>query len=554
VKKVLCSFMAGGALCLLVSPVWAEDVPAAEAEKVKVESSEPKWQMRGQSATFFNWRQTTGEEDGSAQNDGEFYRQELSLYFSKQKKNGDKVGFDFRGRATSDEQIDSKDARLLYFRGYHHTEKWQAELGDIAGSYNPYVFSTSLKGFKFDLGQKKKTGLKTSFLAGVQKASWHDLVSNVKNEQPDRWLGGFNSTYIVDVGQSVGFTLGLARDDNSSGDSTTVNAQGAAAYNGGVDVDWRFNRYLTTKATMAYTHGTDNLRDDNDYEDGYAIKLRFLTKPLPRSLRSNFTYEYVDPDFAPLVGSGSADRERIENATSYHFNRQLKFRLTMKHSEDNLDNQKTTTTKVNDGVFYVDYRPDFLKRGDLGTRIQVKEQDSRTSDVRQIETELYFNLRPKSGWRVGGAYLYTDLHDDTTDTGGTVTGVNQHIQTLRGTLGWKKRFTNESLFRSTIHMDYRYISTAAGSQKKVGGKIDLGYDAGKYWSADLMAQTNNSNRRWADDTVYNAYQARLSYHPWADSGKVLRLTAEQRDYESDSNTTDGTYREDILELSYLFSF
>jgi hypothetical protein len=548
VRKVLCSFMVSGALCLLVSPVLAEDVPAAEAEKVKVESSEAKWEMRGQSATFLNWLETTGEERGSAQNDGEFYRQELSLYFSKQKKNGDKVGFDFRGRSTDDERVDTKDVRLLYFRGYHHTEKWQAELGDIAGSYNPYVFSTSLKGLKFDWGQKKKTGLKTSFLGGVQKASWHDTMTNVKNEQPDRWVGGFNGLYVVDAGQTLALTMGIARDDRDSGDADQVNAQGASALNTGVDVDWRFNRYLTTKATMAMTRATDNLRDDVDYENGYAIKLRLLTKPLPRSLRSNFTYEYVDPDFSPVVGSGATDRERIENATSYHFNRQLKFRLTLKYSHDNLNGQLGTTLKNNDGAFYIDYRPDFLKRGELGTRIHVKDQEGRGSDLSQTETELYITLRPKSGWSVGGAYLYTDLHDNSTS------GISQHIQTLRSTLGWKKRFTDESLFRSTLYVDYRYIDLSTGDQQKVGGKIDLGYDAGKYWSADLMAQTNNTNRKFADDTDYNAYQVRGSYHPWGDPTKAIRLTGEQRYYESDSDTTDATYREDILELSYLFSF
>lgn len=410
------------------------------------------------------------------------------------------------------------------------------------------------RGVKIDLGQKKKTGLKTSFLGGVQKASWHEIFSNVKNEQPDRWVGGFNGLYVVDAGQSIGFTMGVARDDNSSGDSEQVDAQGASALNSGVDVDWRFNRYLTTKATMAYTHGTDNLRDNNDYDNGYAIKLRVLTKPLPRSLRSNFTYEYVDSDFTPLVGTGAADRERIENATSYHLNRQLKFRLTLKHSEDNLDDQKATTTKLNEGVFYIDYRPDFLKRGDIGTRIQMKTQDSRIADVEQTEMELYFNIRPKAGWRLGAAYIYTDLHDDSKDSGGIITGIDQHIQTVRTTVGWKKRFTNESLFRSTIHLDYRYIDTSPGDQQKIGGKIDIGYDAGKFWSADLMAQTNNTNRRWADDTDYHAYQMRMSYHPWGDPGKVLRLTGEQRFYESDSSITDATYTENILELSYLFSF
>ncbi len=537
-KRVIWVFIVFGMLC-------SANIAWGEAPEKK---SDEKWKVRGQSATYFNVKKTQGEAAGATVNDGEYYRQELSFYLSKEKKNQGRVGFDFRGRATNDEQVDSKEMRLLYFRGYHYTKERRAELGDIAASYNPYVFSTSLKGFKLDLGQDKKTGFKTSFVGGIQKASWQEMVTTVDNEQPDRWLGSANVLYVADAGQKVAVTMAMVRDRRESGDYETVDPDGASAINGGIDADWRFNRYITAKSTLALMQGVDNLKEDHSSKTSHAIKLRLLTKPLPRSLRSNFTYEYVDPDFSPLVGSGAADRERFENDTSYHFDRQLKFRLTLKHSRDNLNGSLGATQDINDGTFYCDFRPDFLKRGDVGLRFQAKSMEGRGADLGQNEGEIYINVRPKTGWRLGGAYIYTDINDD------ALGGVDIDISTLRGTVGWKKRFSNDNLFRSTLHLDYRLTDQTGGDQSKVGGKIDLGYDAGKNWAFDLLAQTTNSNRKFADDTDYHAYQARVSYHPWGDMSKSIRFTAEQRNYKSDSTTTDQTYSENLMELSYLFSF
>jgi hypothetical protein len=539
-KRVIWIFIVCGILCSFVSIAAGEDVPSVKPEA--------KWTVRGQSATYFNVKKTEGEADGTAVNDGEFYREELSFYLSRDREKQGKVGFDFRVRATNDEQIDSKELRLLYFRGYRYTRDTRSELGDIAASYNPYVFSTSLKGVKLDLGQNKKTGFKTSLVGGVQKATWQEMVTTVDNEQPNRWLGGANVEYVKDAGQSVALTMALVKDQIESGDYDAVNSPGASAVNGGLDADWRFNRYLTGKATLALMQGIDNIRDDHAAKSSHAVKLRLLTKPLPRSLRSNFTYEYVDPNFQPLVGSGSPDRERFENDTSYHFDRQLKFRMTLKYSRDNLDGQLGETQSISDGTFYCDYRPDFLKRGDMGVRFQTKALDGRGADQSYNEGELYINVRPKTGWRLGGAYIYTNVDDD------AVGAVDQKINTLRGTVGWKKRFSNDHLFRSTLNLDYKLIDQVTGDQSKVGGKIDLGYDAGKHWTFDILAQTTNSNRELVDDTDYGAYQARVGYHPWGDASKSIRLTAEQRRYASDSTTSDQTYHENILELSYLFSF
>ena len=506
------------------------------------------WQITGNSATHFRWQGTDGEAPGTATSDGETFREELSVYMARQLPDNHRLGLDFRARVTNDERLDDETFRLLYLRGYWDAKTHRTNVGDVAASFNPYVFSTALKGAKLEFSPYRRKGFQAAVVGGVQKASWQEVFSKVTNEQPDRWLGGVNTSYTFDAGQKVGLTLALVRDRINTGDVTRVQADGAYAANAGLETEWRFNRYLTLRSQAAFMEGTDNLREDQGYSNGHAIKVRLLTKPLPRSLRSNFTYEYVDPDFAPLVGSGAANRERIENDTSYHFNRQLKFRLTLKHSRDNLDHANADTQYINDGNFYCDYRPDFIKRGDIGLRLQTKSIDGNGVDQLQYEGETQINVRPKSGWRLGGAYIYSLLDDDAAGAG------DQQIHTLRSTLGWEKKLGKESRFRATVKLDYRLVDETAADQSKIGGALDLGWDYNPYWSFDLALRSHTTERDNADDTGYGNYQFRADFHPWKDRTKTLRLLAEQRDYRSDSTTTDQTYKENIVEMSYIFSF
>lgn len=529
----------------IISGALLTTMPSARAQSdngVKKDA----WKLTGRSASYFDRRRTNGEGADFSDTDGEYYREELSLYLNRT-KNERRMGLDMRSRFSNDKNVDSSRERLQYLRGYYENDFVNAELGDVAASFTPYVFSAALKGAKLSFNEQKRQGWQAAIIGGVQKASWAEITSTASSEQPDRWVGALSSSYIFDTAQAISLSMATAHDDNQSGDYQTVDAPGAKVNNIGGAVDWRFNRYFTTKAEMAYMRGTENMRDDVPTKSGLAAKIRLYTKPLPRSLRSNFLYEYVDSDFHPVIGSGSADLERIENSTSYYFNRQLRFRLALKHSRDNLNGALGDTQKINDATLNCSYRPDFLKRGDLGLRGQIKTSHGRGADLLQQEAELNMTIRPKPGWRYGAAYIFTDIDDNASGA------VDQRINAIRGTLGWLKRFSEERVLRSTINLDYRYISEESGSQNNLGGKIDMGYDGGKSWSADLLAQTSQSNRAMSDNTKYSAYQVRGTYHPGGDSTKSWRLSAEERLYGSDTSSTDQTYNEDVIEISYLFS-
>jgi CubicO group peptidase (beta-lactamase class C family) len=225
--------------------------------------------------------------------------------------------------------------------------------------------------------------------------------------------------------------------------------------------------------------------------------------------------------------------------------RALKIRISLKESRDNLDGDLEGTQRTDDSVLDMTIRPDWLKRGDFGIRNQFKRTWGRETDQHINISQIDFTNSPTFAWKYGLGWIYTDINED------TIGSENQEIHTLRTTLGWKKRFANDHLFRSTVVLDGNLIHRESDNQKTAGGKIDLGYDGGKYWSTDLSAGTRKTYRDAEDDGQYTAYELRASFHPGGDRSKALRLSAAKRQTFTASETTST---ENTAKLSYSFSF
>ena len=503
------------------------------------------WQVRGRSETTLEWHDTIGRSD-SGVDEGTHWRQELSIGFSKKLEKG-KMGLDLRGRATDDKQIDNRDARLMFLHGYLQWEQFNLEVGDVAASFNPLVFSGGARGGKigYTVGSYDK-GWDFTFLSGVQKASWEEVYDSSSDDSVDRYVTGVNAAWKHAPAQEVATSFSWVKDDESS--IITGGAAPVEAKTVGVDWNWRFNRYLTLKGETAFARTDSDTDDLEGSDDDTAIRIKVLTKPIPRAVRSTFFYERLGSDYKPIIASASSDRERYENDTEWMVNRQVKLRLTLKHSRDNLDGALDGTQVIRDGAFYASYRPDWMKRSDFGLRSQLKRMTGRGSDQRLLLSSLDFNFRPKSGWRYGVSWLNTNIDDDAAGA------EDQIINTLRGTLGWKKRLSDDHLIRASVRLDGNFINRDSGKQRSLGGRIDCGYDAGNLWSTDLAASTKNSDTDGVDaDNTFISYQFRANYHPGEDRSKAIRLTVERREYAYDDATSDD-YQEHIAKLSYLFTF
>ena len=524
------------ALISLLFPafLWA----ATEKEAVS------QWRVSGRSETSLEWKEsndpsTTLTEDVS-------FRQELSLSATRPLEGGS-MGVSLRGRGTNDRQVDGQDARLLYLNAFFRRNEVQMELGDVAASYHPMVLSTALKGSKVEYGRGRQEGWSISAITGIQKAGWDELYGDNNRDSVDRYVAGLETTGKFGPGQEVSFAASTVRD-HTNRDFRQAGLDPlppAEAVTAGLQWNWRFNRYMQTRGEGAFTRSDENTRDGFGANESGALRLRLLTSPIPRSLRMNFLYERVEPKFAPVAGSAPRDTERVESDATWMISPALKARLTLKNRHDNLDKQLAGTLETNEGVLDFDWRPRWARRMDLNFRTQVKETKGRGIEQTLGIGEIGAQFRTEAGWRYGVGWIFTDIEDKTTGA------EDQQIHTLRGTFGWNKRIGENHTWRATFRLDGNRIDRKSGDQNALGGRVDLGYDVGSHWSADLSAATRKTYRDRAEDNEYRAYEVRGNYHPGGDRSKAIRISAGRREYDNEQGLAT---REHVAKISYLFGF
>lgn len=503
------------------------------------------WGVSGNSETVGVYRNSTGPGANSI-NDGTTFRQDLGVKV-RGKIGEAKAGVEMRGRGTNDKRVSQNSADLLSFRSFYTTESLNVEVGDVAKMYNPLIFSNSLKGGK--VGVKQKVGdaksIEYSMIGGVQSSSWKDTF---KQEQDQRDAIAAEMKYKHARAQFVALSVSYAKDRlHDTNVTNPVDRNASEALSSGLQWDWRFNRYFRFKGDTAVT-STENTYTGGEKETKTAIRMTLYTKPV-RSVNSNFKYERYDGGFSTLVGSATQDRERLENTTSWAINRQIRSRMTLKYSRDNLDNKDTLGTQsIYDGLVSLNYRPDFMKRGDFGFRLQYTQREGKGSDTQQTNAGVDFTDRLKNGWRYGLGYDYTNFKVDDTN------GSDNQLHTLRGNIGWKHNFNKENRVRTALKLDMTVAENdnATLNQKRFGGTLDAGWDYGKKFGLDALFTSKNTNRDLSDNTSYELYQLISQYRPFGNNKHVLKLNLQHRDYHSDDALR--VYKEDEARLAYAFAF
>ena len=509
-------------------------------------AKESSWKISGSSETTGVYRHNSGE-GANTDSNGNTIRQELGLNARGNLGEG-KAGIEMRGRATDDERVSQKKSELLYFRSFYTDELFDIQAGDVAQTYNPLIFSGTVKGATLTYKQNlaKKEYIQYSIIGGVQAASWNDLVKHRAN-QTDTIAGDIK--YQHATAQMISFTLSGAKDRASSEMTSVVNdLNNSEAISAGLRWNWRFNRYVKIKGEVAYT-ATDTIATESKKRSKFAGRVTLYTKPT-KTINSNFKYERYASGFNSMVGTSTQDRERIENTSTWSITKALRSRMTLKGSRDNLDGQLGETQNIVDALVSFNYRPEFMKRGDLGLRLQQVARKGRGDDTTQQNLGIDFTDRFKNGWSYGASYDFTDL--DNREDGNR----SNKLQTVRAKLGWKTRYNEDHNFRASLKGDISFYDEETEDRKRYGGTVDAGWDYGTKFMLDMLYTTKNTDRDLGIDSSYELYQLISQYKPFGNSSHVLKLNLQRRENwgGNSTNPNANNYREDEARLSYAFAF
>jgi len=505
------------------------------------DKQEEGWKASGRLNAYIESIDVQG--GSSSDREGTTHNEELNLNFSGPLGKG-KAGVETRMRTTNSDKIQAHGAELLYLHAYYRDKIWKAEVGDVAASFNPYIFSGSLKGVKgVYKSPKKDHAWNYTFITGAKTASWRDLMEDGGDTQPTGYAGAFEAKYIHARSKEIALSV-AALDTHISSSDTNV-SEAKKGYGFGVSGKWRFNKYVTFKGRAAFVDGKKDKRVDNS-SSHKAIYLKLLTRPILKSVKSNFVYQRVDASFLSFGGNAPADKEQIENSTSWTINKELRARLDLKYNRNNLDGNRTDgTQKTYYEAVSLTYRPSFLKRSDFNFRISNKDTDDNVKDTNRLTAGVDFNLRQKSGWRYGAGYDYSDVDDQNASSSRT------HI--LKALLGYKHKLGKESSYRFTARPNYQIVEN---SQDKIGFKLDAGYVYNKRFNMGLMYMINDTDydsSSSSKNTQNATYQFRSAYKLDAKGKKILKLLLEKRDVDVDYTPT-SSYNEYRGKVSFTMNF
>ena len=494
---------------------------------------EDEWKASGRLNMYLQSIYVDGGGTSAGDREGSTHNEELNLNFRGPMGNG-KAGLETRMRTTNDDKIQAHGAELLYLKAYYRDKLWTVEAGDVAASLNPYIFSGSVKGLKavYKSEQKKRTWNYT-VITGAKTSSWRDLMEDGKDETATDYAGAFEAKYIYERSREIAFSIAaLDANDNN------VSKNG---YGLGVDGKWRFNKYVTLKGRAAFTDG----KADNNSSAAGAFYLKLLTRPVLKSVKSNFIYQRVDSDFVSFGGNGAADKEQIENSTTWKINKEFRVRMDLKYNHNNLDGKATDGTQ---NTYYeavsLSYKPSFIKRGNFNFRVSNKDITDNVKDTNRLTAGVDFNLRQKSGWRYGAGYDYSNQDDNNASSSIT--------HTIKALIGYKQKLSKESSYRFTARPSYQIIEN---SQDKIGFKLDAGYVYNKRLSANILYIINDTDYddSGSNNTQNVTYQFRTTYKLDAKGKNVLRFLLEKRDVNVDA-TPDSTYDEYKGKVSLVMNF
>ena len=533
-------FKGGGSkMKKLLLPIMVVSSLYAQATK-----SSDEWSASGRLNAYLQNINVVGND--SANRDGTTHNEELSLHAKGGVKDG-VAGVDLRVRGTNDKRIQKDGATILYLHTYYKDKAWNLEAGDVASSLNPYVFSASLKGAKVEYRSlEKKDTLNYAIIAGVKKAAWRDFYYADANEAPSAQSGAFAVTYLHERAKEIRLSAAAYKDDLDSG-GADARIDGKKGYTFGLDGKWRFNKYVTLKGYGAYATGTQNLRANAPYHGAGAVTLKLFTRPVLRSLKSNFIYQRVSAKYIQFQGTGPQDKEAFENANEWRINKQFKARLNLKATRDNVDNDDLNATQK---IYYeqvmLSYYPEFIKRANVDMRFSNKDVKGRGADDNQYIASINMLVRSRSGLRYGGGYEYTHALDKNS----TATSSKQIINNYNVLVGYKAHLSKVRSYRVSCKLSYRFIFDA---QDTVGVKLDAGYTHNKRLSADFYYLLNNTDRVAQNDTKNSTYQLRGTYKLDAKGRDVVRLLLEKRDVNVD-NDVANSYDEYIQKISLVMNF
>lgn len=449
-------------------------------------------------------------------------------------------------RLTDNDQFDPEKASIERLSLKLNNDRVQLDFGDYFANFSQYSMNKSIKG----LGAQVNFNDKENYLRlayGIFDPQWEYLYQTPNGEGMDRFGGGLRYQMAREK-YRVGLNFGYVRDDADDKNRSTEDAY--LQYVPAVDWEYRleglvFNGESAYSDTEATTVG-----DVKTETTGNAH--RISAKARMDDLKLNGKWERVSPDFVPLGGGATPDRQRFYGKADYDLAKNWDLFGIFDHSADNLDSQLSTTTTNITGELGVKRKRAF-NRNSMNISLSARRKWNDTEDNSRESTSdrIKFGIddRIAKVIRVSGDFEAV-LDDDTTPGGPSTSDFFYNLS-----LSSRHRLKDGDLElrpRFSVSLQERENLTANGDDFTTNMKLDIDATYQKFLRFGIDAEMVQNDIKNGEDSLRKKIGAFCEIRPdWLQNGSV-RLEAASNEYDFDTNTSD--YREEIVKLMLRYSF
>ena len=323
------------------------------------------------------------------------------------------MGLNTRGDVQSNQQEFNLSRFKARFKNQENDSIFN--VGDTFEFFDQYVLNSSLKGISYK--QNITTRDSFTFVYGYDYPGWDDIFSDECQAITRRSLG---INYKNNRGNKINWGISLLNTD----DIEAVDADDILYNNNIYGLSWEYLPIagLTVRGSSAY--GSTEESDGNNYS-GTAHKVKIFSSA--KEGRASIDYERVEPEFKTLLGSATNDVEKYRFSLLYRYSRKINYNFDYTYYHDNINKQKedttyyckpsagvsikhlfdrryastslkynynkkeTTTKKIEDNIFSINYR-DRFKLLDVNMNVNYAQEEEKVDSDINKENEITYNL------------------------------------------------------------------------------------------------------------------------------------------------------------------
>lgn len=445
-------------------------------------------------------------------------------------------------KVTNDKMMERQSVTLSNLEIKLSDKSRTAVIGDTMSSFSDYSMSSSLKGFSYRL-QESQQAPEFTAVYGIAYPRWENFWGGGDYKAVQRRVSGLRYKQNAAENLSVGLSYVKATDSGRIFDWDAL-VDGSS-----MTLDWEYTPAsdLTIRGESSYSSADTSPIRGAVYVANSGQAHRVSISRQADGGQSSLEYERVDPDYQPLMGMATPDRERIAAKWRSKIADDVSMNVGMLWYRDALDDKIFRSTYYKPELGFTINRP--FTRPDASLDLSFRYDKKTGFSDPQRDNTASLSYRDKFGATEAEATIdYMNYN--------TRNWTDNHELTGNTSLSWSIA-AGECLLRPSLHYgywrshDYKMMTETKTYEASIG--IGLTHQASGFTSNLKVGQKQKDTDQGDNDTGFANLSMIYSPPFLTKYNGAVNLQAFYNDYRFDAYSNQN-YRETGATITVSLNF